>query len=193
VVAPHQRLEAIRNEFGRHGCQLYLEPSARGENVEGRATVRTRAGYGDAFQEEYDRCAVWRPLRRALRQLLPGASREPSENRLPWSVVSPEERLAQNEAFFRAVNDRIREIAEGLGPDPHDYEFLCECSDPACVERLTLSIDEYEAVRADARRFILTDGHTNPAIEKVVETAADHVVVEKVGIAGKAAETLDPR
>jgi hypothetical protein len=107
--------------------------------------------------------------------------------------VSREERLAQNEVFFRSVNERIRGIAERHGSDPHKYEFLCECSDSSCVERVTLSLDEYEAVRADATRFVLADGHSDATIERVVETAPDHVVVEKVGVAGKVAQALDPR
>jgi hypothetical protein len=107
--------------------------------------------------------------------------------------VSQEERLAQNEAFFRSVNERIRETADLHGADRHNYEFLCECSDPACLERVTLSVDEYEAVRADARQFVLADGHTKETIEKVVKAESDHVVVEKVGVAGKVAEALDPR
>src|SRR5437588_461497 len=107
--------------------------------------------------------------------------------------MSLEERLAQNEAFFRSVNERIRETADLHGSDRDNYEFLCECSDPACLERVTLSVDEYEAVRADARQFVLADGHTNEAIEKVVKAESDHVVVEKVGVAGKVAEALDPR
>ena len=108
-------------------------------------------------------------------------------------MVSREERLAQNEAFFRSVNERIRDIADGHGSDPHGYEFLCECADPACVERLTLSLAEYEAVRADATRFVLADGHDDGMIEKVIEASPDHVVVEKVGVAAEVAEALDPR
>jgi hypothetical protein len=107
--------------------------------------------------------------------------------------VSHAERLAQNEAFFRSVNERIRGIADRHGSDPHEYEFLCECSDPACVERVALSLDEYEAIRADARRFVLVEGHANATIENVVDTAPNRVVVEKVGVAGEVAQALDPR
>lgn len=107
--------------------------------------------------------------------------------------VSREKRLAQNEAFFRSVNERIRDLADAHGPDQHRYEFLCECGDTACVERVALSLGEYEAVRADATRFVLAEGHDDATIEKVVESAQDHVVVEKVGVAGEVAQALDPR
>lgn len=107
--------------------------------------------------------------------------------------MSREERLAQNEDFFRSVNERIRDLAGRHGSDEHRYEFLCECGDTACVERVTLSLEEYEAVRADATRFVLAEGHDDATIEKVVESAPDHVVVEKVGVAGAVAQALDPR
>lgn len=104
-----------------------------------------------------------------------------------------EERLVRNEAFFRDVNERIRGVAGRQGADEHAYEFLCECADPACVERVTLSLREYEAVRADATRFVLAEGHDDGTIERVVASASDHVVVEKVGVAGAVAQALDPR
>jgi hypothetical protein len=107
--------------------------------------------------------------------------------------VSREKRLAQNEDFFRSVNERIRDLADGHGADQHAYEFLCECGDTACVERVTLTLDEYEAVRADPTRFVLAEGHDDATIENVVEATPDHVVVEKIGEAGEIAEALDPR
>lgn len=108
--------------------------------------------------------------------------------------MSREERLAQNEAFFRSVNERIRDIADRHGSDQHVYEFLCECGDPTCVERVTLSLEKYEAVRGRATRFVLADGHDDASVEKVVEApSSDYVVVEKIGVAGEVARSLDPR
>jgi hypothetical protein len=107
--------------------------------------------------------------------------------------VQREERLAQNETFFRDVNERIRDIADRHGPDEHTYEFFCECSDSECVDRVRLTLGEYEAVRADATHFVLAEGHDNETIETVVASEPDHVVVEKVGVAGDVARALDPR
>lgn len=105
-----------------------------------------------------------------------------------------EKRLAQNEALFRSVNERIREAVARFGDDDeHSYGFLCECSDPACAERVELSVSAYEAIRRDGRRFVLADGHERTEIEQVVAADDDHVVVEKVGVAGEVAEALDPR
>jgi len=103
------------------------------------------------------------------------------------------ERLAQNEAFFRSLNERIREAAGEQGSDGHVYEFVCECADTACVERVRLTIDQYEEVRASGTRFILAEGHDIAKIETVVDRADGHVVVEKVGVAAEVADALDPR
>jgi len=61
-------------------------------------------------------------------------------------------RLAENENFFREVNASINEAAEAHGPDSHSYEFFCECSDTRCVERVNLTLSEYEHVRAEPTR-----------------------------------------
>ena len=106
---------------------------------------------------------------------------------------SPQERLARNEAFFRQVNERIKDVADGIQGGDDTYEFLCECADPSCTERITLSTTEYDQVRQSPRRFVLALGHVSPEVEHVVEREGDHVVVEKVGIAGRIAAELDPR
>jgi hypothetical protein len=103
-----------------------------------------------------------------------------------------EERLARNEALFRDVNERINDIADALGRE-ETYTFLCECSDPGCVERIPLTRQEYERIRANARRFVLAAGHAIGEIERVVDRSGDHVVVKKIGRAGDVAAGLDPR
>ena len=101
-----------------------------------------------------------------------------------------QERLARNEAFFRQVNERINDVS-GSGDD--GYQFFCECADPACTERITLTTADYEWVRAKPTRFVLARGHVAPAIEHVVEREGDHVVVEKRGLAARIATKLNPR
>ena len=102
------------------------------------------------------------------------------------------ERLAKNESFFRQVNERIKDVADGF-EGTQAYEFLCECSDPGCTERIELTRDEYESVREKPARFVLARGHAAPQIEHVVEQEDEHVVVEKRGVAGQVAAKLDPR
>jgi hypothetical protein len=106
---------------------------------------------------------------------------------------SSEERLARNESFFRQVNERIKDVADGIPGIDEKYEFLCECADPSCTARITLTTAEYDEVRASPTRFVLAPGHTTPEIEHVVEHDGDHLIVEKVGVAGRISAELDPR
>jgi hypothetical protein len=103
------------------------------------------------------------------------------------------QRLADNEALFREVNERVQEQADGHGNDGHVYAYFCECSRTDCVERVHHTSAEYEAIRAHGARFILVAGHEIGEIEDVVAKTDDSVVVEKQGVAGARAELLDPR
>jgi hypothetical protein len=105
--------------------------------------------------------------------------------------TSREQRVAENEAFFRDVNEEIRAAAGEQAADGHLYEFLCECADARCVERVRLTIAEYELIRSDARRFLLAPGHDLRDVEQVVAANRERVVVEKVGLAGRIAEDLE--
>ena len=102
-------------------------------------------------------------------------------------------RLAKNEALFRAINERIRDAANRFGDDDHAYEFLCECCNQDCIERISLTLSEYEHVREEGRRFLLAPGHDDRTVENVVAVAEDHLVVEKTGVAKRVAEALNPR
>lgn len=46
-----------------------------------------------------------------------------------------------------AANGRIRDLAAELGEE-YDWDFLCECDDPFCTERLTLAPSSYDDLRA---------------------------------------------
>jgi hypothetical protein len=104
-----------------------------------------------------------------------------------------ETRLAKNEVFFRDLNESIRGAVDRYGTDGHVYEFICECSNPACTDRVSLTTAEYERVRSDPRRFVIASGHDVAAIEIVVAAHGDHEIVEKSGLAAEVAAELDPR
>jgi hypothetical protein len=117
-----------------------------------------------------------------------------------WSQLQPvsasEERLSRNEAIFREINERTRSLQERFGPeDPSTrYEqFLCECGDQMCVERVDLTASEYEFVRAEPSQFVLRPGHTIPRVERIVRENDRYVVVVKIGEAAEVAAERDPR
>jgi uncharacterized protein (DUF1499 family) len=101
------------------------------------------------------------------------------------------QRLARNENFFREVNERINEKAESHGLDSHRYEFFCECSDTTCLERVLLTLSEYEQIRSEPMRFVVKKNHVIGEIEQVVETVPGHEVIEKHGEAGRIAIELE--
>src|SRR5215207_10643900 len=87
------------------------------------------------------------------------------------------ERLARNEAMFRSVNERVEEVVQ---PGPTEaIDFLCECGDAECVEKISLTREEYESVRADSAQFAVVAGHEIPTIENVVVQADRFLVVRK--------------
>ena len=99
---------------------------------------------------------------------------------------------ARTEALFRDVNERIAESAERF--DAESTEFICECADAACAERVEVSLEEYEEVRADATTFLLAPGHSHDDIERVIDDRGRFHVVEKMHRAVRATvKRLDPR
>jgi hypothetical protein len=98
----------------------------------------------------------------------------------------------RTEALFRDVNERIAESAERFEAD--STEFVCECADANCTHRVEATLDEYEDVRADGATFILTPGHEEHDIERVVEKRGRFNIVEKVQATVRATvKRLDPR
>lgn len=89
------------------------------------------------------------------------------------------ERLAENEAVFRAGNAAIDSNHRAVADR---YEYMCECGSEECFERLWLGKDEYETVRAHPARFFVAPGHQDLTAGEVVVVEFDrYVVVEKRG------------
>jgi uncharacterized protein (DUF1499 family) len=106
--------------------------------------------------------------------------------------VNTEERRATIEALFRDVNERIAESAERFDADT--TEFVCECSDPNCVHRVQASLAEYEKVRAEPTTFLVTPGHEQNDIERVIADRGGFRIVDKFQAAmRRTVVRLDPR
>ena len=109
-----------------------------------------------------------------------------------WHRESEEARIARNQGVFRDANERIEESVEALeltGQTP----YLCECGDERCSAAIMLTREEYEAVRADATRFLVTPGHEIPGVETVVEEKDRYRVIEKLGVGRDVAREDDRR
>lgn len=103
-------------------------------------------------------------------------------------------RIGQNEALFREVNERIERVTEAFEVTGDKIEILCECGDDGCLERLEVSLPEYERIRRKPALFFIRSGHEKPAVEDVVEQQeAYDVVRKKEGAPAEIARRLDPR
>jgi len=104
-----------------------------------------------------------------------------------------EARAARNQALFRNVNEKIKELNETFQSVTRTFTIACECADTGCTEMLEISPEEYELVRSEPRHFAVLPGHVYPDVEVVVRDGATHVVVQKTGYAAEAAVFLDRR
>ena len=105
----------------------------------------------------------------------------------------PGDARERNEALFREVNERIEDVGTTLLPDDQPMEFLCECDNRDCVEKVSATRAEYEAIRAVGTHFVVLPGHEDPGVERVVQENERFLVVEKEGEAAQEAEQSDPR
>jgi hypothetical protein len=72
--------------------------------------------------------------------------------------------------------------------------YVCECSDPLCSVRISLTRPEYEAVRGYPTRFAIATDHENPEVDQLVSEGGRYTVVQKVaGSAARIARETDRR
>jgi hypothetical protein len=100
------------------------------------------------------------------------------------------ERGAQNQSLFRAINERISDRGwdvsdAAMAQDVSVAQWVCECANVACFERIALSGLDYEHVRAVGWRFAVVPGelHVFPDIEELAERHDAFWIVEKSGAA----------
>ncbi|HEV8099194.1 MAG TPA: hypothetical protein VGP56_08590 [Gaiellaceae bacterium] len=87
------------------------------------------------------------------------------------------ERIIENEKLFREVNERVAGLhANFSGPDP---DWVCECGDETCFEKVSVAVEEYEQIRLHGDWFVILPGHEKLDVERVVQQNDGYVVVEK--------------
>jgi hypothetical protein len=89
-----------------------------------------------------------------------------------------ERKLNANEAVFRGFNEGVLDVEQRVA-ESDEAEFVCECSDPGCEERLRVPLSEYTEVRVDPIHFLAKKGHEVAALERVVRETDDYLLVEK--------------
>ena len=100
----------------------------------------------------------------------------------------------KNEALFRDVNERVKEIDEGHGIATNAaWDFLCECGNADCLERVELHPEEYEELRSNPVHFAVVPGHEKPEVERVIRKGDGFLVVEKLPGEQEIARETHPR
>ena len=94
-------------------------------------------------------------------------------------MVSRHERLAENQERFRRANNRLNERVRTMVRERQRIPFLCECADESCTEPVSLTPEEYAAVRTSDTRFLIVPGHQTIKGENIVEPHDHYAVVEK--------------
>ena len=124
---------------------------------------------------------------------VPSRPRSPSPRATLPSVAMAdrEERLALNEALFREMNERVEERVVATGREDEPFVVVCECGNIECLERLRLTVAEYDAAHAHPAQFVVVEGHVARDVEDVVARNEVYVVVRKRGRAGEIAAELD--
>lgn len=103
-------------------------------------------------------------------------------------------RIGENEALYRAVNERIEDLNEAFGTVTETMGVVCECGKLECTEQIDLDLPTYERVRSDPTWFVVLPGHEIPDVEDIVERQGTFTIVRKdPGDAAELARETDPR
>jgi hypothetical protein len=104
-------------------------------------------------------------------------------------------RIAENEALFRDLNEEVGAVAHAFSAvgEERTFDFLCECGDVSCANRVPLTIAAYEELRGSPVQFFVVPGHEIPEVERVVAALEAYLVIEKIGESAAIARERDPR
>lgn len=90
-----------------------------------------------------------------------------------------ERRIAENEAIFRSVNERVEALHATLATVTDPLHVVCECGTRSCTERISIPTKAYSEVREDPTLFVTKPGHDFPETESVASKHERYWVVRK--------------
>jgi hypothetical protein len=87
-------------------------------------------------------------------------------------MTSREERMAQNEATSREVNEDVEGMHQ-VDPPGRRIQIVCECALDGCGRVIAITVTEYQQVRGDPRQFAIVPEHVVGDIERIVSKTTD--------------------
>jgi len=91
------------------------------------------------------------------------------------------QQIEENEKLFREVNERVERMQATFQSGP-DADWVCECGDETCFEKVTVPLAEYHEVRSRDNWFLIKPGHEKVDVERVVSQQNGYYVVQKDGV-----------
>ena len=101
-------------------------------------------------------------------------------------------RVGRNQSLFREVNERIEGLKRDSSPET-EIDFICECFIDTCFEPLSVTVAEYERVRARPDTFLVRPEHVDLSAEDVAERKNGYWIVAKTGDARNVAVATSKR
>ena len=108
------------------------------------------------------------------------------------NISTSERRQIENEMIFRRSNEKVTDglvmldamhIEDGNPEMIHDADltlnFLCECSDENCKERIPMKLKTFQKIHEDRDCFVIKLGHQVDTIEDILTTGDAYSVVKK--------------
>jgi hypothetical protein len=92
-------------------------------------------------------------------------------------------RAEQNDALLGEIGEGLRVLSERVDGQIAIEDFVCECVDLGCTDRIVLTVAEYEAIRAAPARFVVHPDHVAVENDVVVLENDQFTIVEKRGAA----------
>jgi hypothetical protein len=114
---------------------------------------------------------------------------------LDHELLDRQERAAKNQSLFREVNERVKDVNDQFYAYTAVGDWICECADDTCTERIEMTLREYEHIRSAGTRFFVApaDEHVLADVEAVVERNDRYWIVEKTELSAVIAKNEDPR
>lgn len=83
--------------------------------------------------------------------------------------MTPDERLANNQATFRYANERLEDLIIDAHLDHPVVAFLCECADEHCYGRVEITLEQYDDAHSLPNTYVILTGHPRIQAEEIIE------------------------